>query len=613
MSERALITRPEPSRPTWARLVLPLLLATCTAAAHADRLLTLSARGRIEGAVAIGEVLACEQVVIRLRSEKGSVLQRAEAAAEALAKAAATGLQRPDLTTETVGEGQSVLKAGAETVVLADNETARLAGMTPTALAASWATTVKAALKEPYLALNGTDTVLVPVEEARYVRYGGPLGKTLTATSDAEDIALVKLEPEIRRIKLYGVAPGMTLATLKSGKAELLLGIDCRWWAARIAPTAVAELTGSGQDGHLARKVAINAALCAATPRPGATLSVTSVEREESRFRVGVLATGDGLIPAKRNVEVDLQWAVAPRAEPGHLMVSNEPERIRALGSLMREPLTAARPTRLLYHHVNSTGKRILFVVRLSNPSRRPAAAHIILGEAGPGHDELGVGHAAAARFLSQRSTGSGYVLHIPPASAADIVREPASPETILSGLARIVPVSPDTPLFVEVLAVSPGAGIAGMWVEPVAPEDYAEPKTTAFTFGAKKTVELTHEVGGAWTFYGLGKDGSTNEAGTYLAGDYGVEHHVTITITNPTQHHGRAEIAARAGGGVMRGLFRIDGALRETGVLAGTQQETLTRRSIPPGRTVNVRIVTMPESASNYPVQIVVSSITKD
>jgi hypothetical protein len=150
-------------------------------------------------------------------------------------------------------------------------------------------------------------------------------------------------------------------------------------------------------------------------------------------------------------------------------------------------------------------------------------------------------------------------------------------------------------------------------WVEPLAAEDYVSPKLTAFRFGAKKVVELTHEVGGAWTFYSLGGDGSTNEAGTYLAGDYGVLHEIDLEITNPHDRPGWAVLEVRASAGLMRGLFFIDGVLRETAALVGTQQERLFREDIAPGGTRHVRIETIPESASNYPVHLVVHSQLRD
>jgi hypothetical protein len=588
------------------RLCLGLLALTLAASGSADRRLEFAARERAEGPLRIGEVTGAGQVLIRLRSKTGSVLPRTQRAAEALQKAAVAGLSPPALTVVAGPDGSSVLKGDGQEIVTADAESAQLSSTTPTALAASWQSTLNAAFREAYLALSEPDGLQVPVEEARYVTYGGPLGKKLSAAVGDQAVALTKLEAVSRRLKVYGAGRGDTTVTLKAGALSLGLSVQVRYWAAKIPSTAVAELTGSGQDGQTATKVAVNAALAGAQPRPGAMLSVISTDREGPLFRVGVLATREDCFDAKRQVEVALKWVAPPTLEPADVLVSNSPERIVALGSLMREQLLPNRAARLLYHHVNSTAQAILFVARIANAGPQAAAVHVILGESGPDRDELGVGHAAAVRFWGEARTGSGYVLQVPPMTASDIVRTPVGRDAIVSGLAQLTSLSA-SPLFLEVAAVP--VTHETEWVEPLRPEDYASPRLTTFRFGAKKVVELKHEIGGAWTFFSLGKEGSTNDAGTHLAGDYGVLHEIDLEVTNSQPQTGFAEMDVRASGGVMRGLFLIDDVLHETPLLVGTQQERVLKLEVPSGETRRVRIETIPESASNYPVHLVVHS----
>ena len=592
------------------RLCLGLLALTLAAPGRADRRLEFAARERAEGPLHIGEVTGGGQVLIRLRSKTGSVLGRAQKAAEALQTAAVAGFSPPTLTVVAGADGSSVLREDGREIVTADKETAQLSSTTPMALAASWQSTLNAVLREAYLVLSEPDGLQVPVDEARYVAYGGPLGKKLSATSGDESVAPAKVEAANRRLKDYGAGPGDTTVALKAGGLSLALPVQVRYWAAKIPPTAVAELTGSGQDERIATKVAVNAALAGVQPHPGAAVSVVSTDREGPLFRVGVLAGGEGYFDAKKQVEVRLRWVTPPTLEPVDAFVSNSPERILALGSLMREQLLPNRAARFLYHHVNSTEQTVLFVARIANAGPEPAAVHVILGESGPGKDELGVGHAAAVRFWGEQRTGSGYVLQVPPMTASDIVRTPVGREAVVSGLAQITPLSA-SPLLLEAVAVPVNRETE--WVEPLRPEDYASPKLTAFRFGARKVVELTHEVGGPWTFFSLGKEGSTNEAGTYLAGDYGILHEISLEVTNAHDTTGFAELDVRASGGVMRGLFLIDNVLHETGLLVGTQQERVLKLEVPPGATRRVRIETIPESASNYPVHLVVHSQLRD
>jgi hypothetical protein len=577
------------------------------AEAGAARLLEFAARSQTLGAVQVAEVTGGGQVVIRLRSKSGSVLGRAQGAARTLNAAMLAGYAPPALAVAPGAEGASVLKAGAAVVVVADKETATLSSTTPAALAASWRETVQRALREPYLAFEALPEALqAPVEEARYLSFGGPLGKSLAAVSGNEAVVAVRADVALRRLKVYGMAPGDAEVAVSAGDLSFRLPVQVRHWAAKIPDGAVAELTGSGQDERIAKKVAVNAALAAAIPQPGAAVSALSADRQGSLFRIGLLADGEGYFEAKKQVEVRLKWTVPPDQEPVDLFVSNSPERIQSLGSLMREQLLPGRPARVLYHHVNSTGQPLLFVTRIANASSEAAAVHVVLAESGPGQDELAVGHTAAVRFWDQTRTGSGYVLRIPPMAASDIVRVSAARESILSGLAQLTPLSGGT-LLVEVLAVP--VHHEAQWVEPLAAEHYAAPRLTAFGFAARKVTELKHEVGGPWGFFSLGREGSINESGTYLAGDYGVLHQIDLELTNPHATAGWAALEVRAGGGVMRGLFLVDGVLHETDMLVGSQQEQIRRIDIPAGATRRVRIETIPESASNYPVQLVVHS----
>ncbi|MBM3501516.1 MAG: hypothetical protein FJX74_22915, partial [Armatimonadetes bacterium] len=565
---------PQPrARTTLCGLVL--LAAGLAPDATAARLLEFGARAQTQGAVRVAEVTGGGQVLIRLRSKSGAVLGRAEDAARALQGAALAGAAAPALAVTPGSDGAAVLKAGTAVVVVADKETASLSSSTPAALAASWRSTLETAFREPYLVLADRSTVQAPVDEARYVRYGGPLAKALSAVSSDESIVAVATESGLRRLKLYGMSPGDTTVRLTAGSLAVGLPVEVRHWAAKIPGSAVAELTGSGQDERIARKVAVNAALAAAVPRPGATVSALSTDREGSRFRIGVVADGEGYFGAKKQVEVQLKWVLPPDQEPVDLFISNAPERIQSIGSLMREQLVAGRPARMLYHHVNSTGQTILFVARIANVGAESAAVHVVLGESGPGTDELAVGHAAAVRFWDQTRTGSGYVLRVPPMVASDIVRVPVSRDAIVSGLARLTPLS-GPPLLLEVMAVP--VHHEAQWVEPLAEDHYAAPKLTAFGFGARKVTSLKHEIGGPWAFFSLGREGSTNAAGTYLAGDYGVLHEIDVEVTNPHDTEGWVALDVRAGGGVMRGLFAVDGTLHETGMLVGSQQERVCR-----------------------------------
>ena len=588
--------------------VLALALVALAQASLADRLVVIQTREAVVGGVHVAEVLCGGQVVIRLRSRTAAPRARADRAADALSAALLARFARPDLSVTPTPNEEAAVRAGGTTIVVADRETAKLSNSTAPALAAGWVKAIRAALKEPYLALGGDTSILVPIGESRYLRYGGPLGKTLRAASSAPDVARVAVEATQRRLSVSGASRGAAIGTLHTSQVAVTLRIEAKKWAALIPASATGTLTGQVHAEDLARRVVANAALCGVAPEPGADVEVTSIEGAEPTYSVTVVASGEEYIEAKRAVAVAIRRAQPPDRQPVDVLVSNSPERIPSRGCLMREQIDATRPVRLLYHHLNASGEPLLFVIRVTNTGRECGTVHVSLGEAGPDVDELSTGHAAAKRFWEQLLSGSGYLLQVPPSCASDIVRTPIPSNTIVSGLGTITPLTPG-PLYVEICAERPQA--VNRWLE-LTPEKLPEtPRLSNFRFGASKVIEAQHEIGGKWTFITIGREGSVSDAGHQLAGDYGVLHEVAIGLVNPTPNPGKVEITVRASGGLMRGFFLIDGVLHETGILRGFGEELLTKEEVPPKGGRIMRLVTMPESASNYPIHLVVRSTT--
>jgi len=588
--------------------ILALALMAVAPPSLADRLVVMKTREAALGGIHVAEVLCGGQVVVRLRSKTASVRARADRAAEALSTALLAGLARPDLSVAAAPNDEAAVRAGATTIVVADRETAKLSSSTPAALAAAWVKGIRAALKEPYLAIGGDTSLLVPIGESRYLRYGGPLGRTLRAESSAPDVARVAVEAAERRLSFSGASRGVAIGTLHAGRADLTLQIEAKKWAAVIRASATGTLTGRAHAEDLARRVVANAALCGVTPEPGAGVEVTSIEGADPTYSVTVVASGEEYIEAKRAVSVSIRRTQPPDSQPIDVLVSNSPERIPSRGCLLREQIDATRPVRLLYHHLNASDEPLLFVIRVTNTGRECGTVHVSLGEAGPDVDELSTGHAAAKRFWEQLLSGSGYLLQVPPGCASDIVRTLIPRNAIVSGLGTITPLTPG-PLYLEICAERPQS--VNRWLE-LTPEKLPEaPKLTNFRFGAAKVIEAEHQIGGKWTFITIGREGSVSDAGHQLAGDYGVLHEVAIGLVNPTPNPGKVEITVRASGGLMRGFFLIDGVLHETGVLRGFNEEVLTKEEVPPNGGRILRLLTMPESASNYPIHLVVRSTT--
>ena len=62
--------------------------------------------------------------------------------------------------------------------------------------------------------------------------------------------------------------------------------------------------------------------------------------------------------------------------------------------------------------------------------------------------------------------------------------------------------------------------------------------------------------------------------------------------------------------GGVARGSLLVDGRPAETPVMRNSDEAPLASYELAPGETRTVKIVTMPQAGSNYPVRLVARPI---
>jgi hypothetical protein len=178
--------------------------------------------------------------------------------------------------------------------------------------------------------------------------------------------------------------------------------------------------------------------------------------------------------------------------------------------------------------------------------------------------------------------------------------------DDIVSGLARVSPLEGDD-LLLEVLAEDIWPTDA--YFPPVPDRLRADPPLTPYRYEAAKEVSLAHEAGGAWSFYSIGRDYSTNLQGQKLFGDYGVRYTITITCKNPTPQPARCFVTLRAGGGVARASYFLHGKLTETGLLRSGVEETIERLQLASGEERVLKFITVPESGSNYPITLTVRS----
>jgi len=591
---------------TWPLVVTVILLPLFLPTTCPAQLLQFSLHTATQSDIQIAAVSARGRVLLRLRTQTGSdVAARAEAVRQWLTQAAIEGAQPDDVT---VGkEGRVVrVKVGETVIVSADTETARLSHSEPLALARQWRDNLAAAFTHPYLAVS-TDAIVVPVSEQRSLSWGGAISGEAEATSSAPELVSCSLDQEHRKLYVRGQAPGEAMIKLTVAGVECDIVAEAKYWAAEIGPQAVGQLTGSDLPLAVREQAALNAALAQVKARPGAVVEVRRFGMSEDVWSAVLAASGQGYLPVKREVTVDLDWTAPPQQPIGTAMISNSPEKVSGPAVLLRELLPEEQGARLLWHHYNASNGRLRLVCQISNPSDQLGRVHISWGQAGPGDDEIYVGHRATREFWREWRNAQGYIAQIPPYSAWHFCQQEFAPGQVLSGLAQLQVVSGQG-LLVETLATS--ASVMPRFVEPVAGTQDAEFHLSRFSFPATRIVQLQHVCGGAWTFYHIGKAASHNEHGKKLHGDYGILQDVEIELSNPNAEAAQVEIVIQASGGAARGIFKLDGTTIETGLLRPNQESVLRRIKVAADSSRTVRLLTIPQAGSNYPVTLVVRTI---
>lgn len=596
--------------------------ARCRRVLASLALLTLAAAPRCVAAPAAGTAQFLQFTAVRedgavalrgnarvlMRFRAGLVaIDRAEQLASRLNALALAGLRPGQVQAKPVAGAKAAhLLAAGEVLLTVDQRFVTAGQASPLPLAQSWAANLKDLLTTPYVVLEPRSRLQVPLGERRTVRWGGTAATDLTFASQNPEVAAVQLDPSGQPLLVEGRGTGATAISASLGNQEVALPVEVKAWAARVAQSVVAEVTSPPLPADDLRRTLRNAVLSALKPAATATIELGEPRRNSGDYLVEVKASGPDCFDVDDTVRVDVRAVAGPKQRPQELLISNLPERITEPATLLRERLLTASAVRLLWHHVNSGAVPLRFAVRVANLGDAPARLHVTEAAIGPHDDEIHVGHTAMTRFIGLASQGEGYYLNVPAGRILDLYDVRLSPGLIVSGLATLTPSTAGN-LLVEVVAENSWPTTA--YFQPVPDRLYQDPPLTPYRFEASKSIDLQHEVGGAWTFYHIGKEYSVNLQGQRLYGDYGVSYTIRATFKNPTDKPARCELSLRASGGVARSSVVLDGELLETGLLRGANEEAIYKTDLQPGAEKAVTLVTIPESGSNYPITLTMRS----
>ncbi len=505
-----------------------------------------------------------------------------------------------DVVTKRGDQGACQVFLGERLLVTATREEAAAQKSTPEGLAGLWAGRLKHALSGSYVAVSAGASVDVPLGEGRFVRLAGPGQAKLVAVVEPRGVASVRnFGP---KLWVAGNNPGDAKLRLATADGKVTVPIRVRPWAAAVPGTITVPVTAQLKPGEWA-DMAKAAVACSVVGRPGAEVHTDLSAVAWPSFTARVTAQAPNCFPIAALTEVEAKVAVQDIAEPSQVWVSNYPERVKKARTLLRDEIDAApRAVRLLWHHVNTSPEPLWIGVRICNYGAERAKFAWTGTAAGPGDDEVYIGHIAAAGYLDLFRRKAAMILELAPASSVEVDAIRTPPGLIASGVASLALLQGGQ-VVVEVVAHSDPPPGSAQALDPGArlPE-----RQTHLDFPGVVEQTAEYKVGGPWTFVHLGRTPGANEHGRQLLGNYGVLYWLRFVLNNPTAAATDVELDVEGGAGAARACFLLDGKLVETPLLNPSRDFVAYKWHVEAGKSREVIITTMPQSGSNYPVTLI-------
>jgi hypothetical protein len=308
--------------------------------------------------------------------------------------------------------------------------------------------------------------------------------------------------------------------------------------------------------------------------------------------------------PVDGSVQLRITNTPVQLVDPDVLLVSNRPEKITENGLLFQETLEPAKPARLLYHHLNGTpGQARVLKITLYNSGLVPARVHYLSGHAGPSADPLFIGFASTQRFLDALLAGRGYLVEVPPGSTTTFTAYALPPLALVSGLMQFQVVE-GGPVELVVHVRVPWL-LDRTVMTDLGPAAFPHPRGTFPGSAVEVAREQPAHQPGIVADLGVMSNFRDVRTGAPLVGDYGVLYRLRMRLVNATEREVTTSLIANAAGGLARGLFYVNGAAVDIGLVKPYEDREVAAFTVPPGSAREVLVLTMPVAGSYYPVRL--------
>jgi hypothetical protein len=276
-----------------------------------------------------------------------------------------------------------------------------------------------------------------------------------------------------------------------------------------------------------------------------------------------------------------------PRQEK--MILSNFPERITAPGTVFKQALEK-EPVRLFYHHKNDMLTTLFIRVSLYNPHTKKVSIKTVVALGGPDLDEVFAGHQSARRYLGDLNNPS--LKTILPGETWVVSYHAIKPDMVSAGIIGVAG---------ETVGLSLKMEIIDPFYEQLSALNEEEEKPYRILEAEQGCRYSTHT-------YNLGNAIETFRVGQ--TGDYGILYDAHFKLVNTTSTYKQVTVYFSPAGGIARGVMLWDDQLVETQLIHPQGKEVSIKSIIvEPGETKNLRLRTIPEGGSFYPVDMVFQS----
>ncbi|MFC1517315.1 hypothetical protein ACFL5G_02035 [Candidatus Margulisiibacteriota bacterium] len=293
--------------------------------------------------------------------------------------------------------------------------------------------------------------------------------------------------------------------------------------------------------------------------------------------------------------------------EINKLWVSNNPEKVTQPGVLFEGSIKKGKAIKLLYYHLNDSREDRKLALVVENRNAQMLKLHLTVGLGGPGKDEVYLGHLATKRFLNSSLLSEGEYVEVPAFSAKGLFVQNFRSKQIVTGLAKLSLIDGEKALvYLSVVdELSPG----GSRLSKV--EKKVKELTRGGVFrGTQRVINKKYMLGNKTKEISIGDKPFVRDERTHhvLKGNYGVQYKILLTLINPHAEAKTAEVLFTPAGGIARGIFIIDGRLKETAWLkpgGKPSSEVIYSTYLEPREKKDIEIITQPQAGSYYPVRI--------